>query len=219
MVADTQGTGLPASIAAAMLYASTVFVWCGDFEAADGLAAQLLAHTDRHGLGPHHAVGLALRAEIAIRAGTPDVEALKEAMGILDAERHLVLQGSFSIALAEGFRSAGRLDSALDVIDRAIASAERSHGCFDLPEMLRVRGRLLAAMPQHGPAEGERCLLGAMDCARQQGALAWELRVAISLAAVRPDAARELIAPLLARFSQGSDTRDVKEARALTNAS
>src|SRR5262249_8495815 len=109
-------------------------------------------------------------------------------------------------------------------IDGAIALVERDHGCFDLPELLRVKGRLLAAMPESGPDEGERCLVRAMECARQQGALAWELRAATSLAKLRTQggesgAARELIQPLLARFSQGNDTSDLHEARALISAS
>jgi hypothetical protein len=225
MVEDAYGIGLPVSIAIALGYASTVFSWCGDFEAADGLVVQLLAHSERHGLGPHHMVGLGLRAELVIRAGSRDVTAMKEAIAILEVERpHLTLRTAFSTALAEGLCAVGRFDSALEVIDGAIASTERNRGCFDLPEMLRVRGRLLAAMPQHGPAEGERALFRAIECARQQGALAWELRAATTLATLRvrggrPEAARELVAPLLSCFSQGLDTMDLREARGLISTS
>jgi hypothetical protein len=225
MVADAHDIGLPVSIAIALGYASTVFTWCGDFEAAEGLVVQLLAHSDRHGLGPHHVLGFALRAELVIRTGSRDAAAMKEAIAILEIERtHMTLRTAFSTALAEGLCSVGRLDSALEVIDGAITSTERHRGCFDLPEMLRVRGRLLAAMPQHGPAEGERALLRAMEYARQQGALAWELRAATTLANLRvrggrPEAARELVAPLLSRFAQGLDTTDLREARSLLSMS
>jgi predicted ATPase len=69
-------------------------------------------------------------------------------------------------------------------------------------------------------ANGEDSFREALDWARRQGALSWELRAATSLARLRRDQgkvqqARELLAPVYGWFTEGFDTRDLKEAKAL----
>jgi predicted ATPase len=70
-------------------------------------------------------------------------------------------------------------------------------------------------------AEGE--FWGALEIARQQQARSWELRAAMSMARLwrgrgRQDEARELLAPVYGWFTEGFDTRDLKEAKALIDA-
>src|SRR5258706_13234947 len=83
-----------------------------------------------------------------------------------------------------------------------------------MPELLRLRGEALA---QAGSDEAERTLLAAVDLARRQGAIAWELRAAMSL--VRLQRKREdggeairLLASIYCRFSEGFETVDLKTA-------
>ena len=66
----------------------------------------------------------------------------------------------------------------------------------------------------------ERCCTASLDWARQQQAKSWELRASMSLARLwrdqgKPQQARELLAPVYGWFTEGFDTRDLKEAKAL----
>jgi predicted ATPase len=71
--------------------------------------------------------------------------------------------------------------------------------------------------------EAERSLLAALDWARKQSALGWELRAALSLARLRvsrdrPGDARDILAPVYARFTEGFTTADLQEAKTLLDA-
>jgi predicted ATPase len=87
-------------------------------------------------------------------------------------------------------------------------------------ELLRRKGELLAA---HRPAlshEAEACFQRALVVAREQEAKLFELRASISLARLwrdqgKREEARELLAPVYGWFTEGFDTRDLKEAKAL----
>jgi predicted ATPase len=87
-----------------------------------------------------------------------------------------------------------------------------------LPEVLRLKGWLL--MRQGRDEEAETQLRAAVDCARQQGTKSWELRSAVTLAALlarrgQRDAARDLLSPIYGWFTEGADTKDLIEARGL----
>ena len=101
-----------------------------------------------------------------------------------------------------------------------LAEAERLMGEYRASEaeLHRVRGELLRA--GHDPAGAERCFSQAIDIAQQQSAKFWELRAATSLARLwseqgRPDAARDLLAPIYGWFAEGFDTPVLKEAKAM----
>ena len=84
--------------------------------------------------------------------------------------------------------------------------------------MHRVRGELFLSMHDDGAAEAS--FRKAINVAQHQSAKTWELRAAMSLACLWRDQgksqqARELLAPVYAWFTEGFDTRDLKEAKAL----
>ena len=84
--------------------------------------------------------------------------------------------------------------------------------------MHRVRGELFLSMHDDGAAEAS--FRKAINVAQHQSAKTWELRAAMSLARLWRDQgkvqqARELLAPVYGWFTEGFDTRDLKEAKAL----
>ena len=103
-----------------------------------------------------------------------------------------------------------------------IARAEAGLVGWCAAEVLRAKGeRALRAGGLAASDEGEDAFLRAGALARAQGALAWELRAAMSLARLwhrqgRLDSARDLLEGVLSRFRQGSETLDVRSARAMT---
>ena len=87
-------------------------------------------------------------------------------------------------------------------------------------EVNRIAGETALASPKHDAAKAEDYFQCSLQIARQQQAKSWELRAATSLARLWRDQgkvqqARELLAPVYGWFTEGFDTRDLKEAKAL----
>ena len=87
-------------------------------------------------------------------------------------------------------------------------------------EVYRVAGEIALKSPEPNAAKAQAYFERALAVARQQQAKSWELRVAMSLARLwrdqgRPQPVRELLAPVYGWFTEGFDTRDLKEAKAL----
>jgi predicted ATPase len=127
----------------------------------------------------------------------------------------------FSIALlAHGHARLGRHREALDMIDKALAHVERS-GEFDgQSEMLRLKGEILLMGGKSDVPGAEQCFRAALEVARTQEAKWWELRATMSLARLlrdsgRRDEARTMLADVYNWFSEGFDTADLKDAKAL----
>ena len=87
-------------------------------------------------------------------------------------------------------------------------------------EIYRIAGEIALMSPENDAAKAEAHFERALSVARQQQAKSWELRAAMSLARLWRDQgkvqqARELLAPVYGWFTEGFDTRDLKEAKAL----
>jgi len=209
----------PVSLAISLVWTSSVFLWSGDRGTAAGIIERLIVHAERHSLGPYVHVGLGLRGELAVKHGRPEegLELLRRARDALREHHHGILDTVFATAQAEALGQLGRLAEAVVEIDRAIACAEHKGDSFDLAEMLRLKSSFVAAA---SPDEAERGCLRAIQIARAQGALGWELRAATSLARLwiargEGRAAHALVRGLLDRFTEGLQTADLRAAQAL----
>jgi predicted ATPase len=122
-------------------------------------------------------------------------------------------------ALAEARFDAGRVTDALALVDHALDTGEGPANGLYVPEIHRLRGVFLKSLGS--PAEEvERALHTALEIAEEQGAFLLKLRAATSLAHLWRDQsktveARELLAAVYGWFTEGFDTRDLKEAKAL----
>jgi hypothetical protein len=122
--------------------------------------------------------------------------------------------------VAEGMGQRGDVAGALDLVDEAIARIERPgwEERHYYAEALRIKGWLLSLK---GDREGaERAFIASLDWARTQQAKSWELRTATSYARLmchqgRVGEAHVLLAPIYAWFTEGFDTKDLKDAKAL----
>ena len=121
-----------------------------------------------------------------------------------------------SLALAHA--RAGQAEAALDLLSEALAAVEDMDERVFEAELHRIIGDALLSMRRQGEAEVE--FTRALAVARQQQAKSWELRAVMSLSRLWRDQgkvqqARELLAPVYGWFTEGFDTRDLKEAKAL----
>jgi predicted ATPase len=138
----------------------------------------------------------------------------------------------FAAVLADLHLQGGRPGEGLPAIDEALALAHVSGELVWEAEIHRLRGELLlaasgiaeagapAAIGASNTAEAEACLVRALEIARRQAAKSLELRAATSLARLRQRrgerrAAADLLAPVYRGFTEGLDTPDLTEARAL----
>jgi len=124
-------------------------------------------------------------------------------------------------ALADGLGELGQTREALVAADRALACAASSGERWYVAKLLRTKGELLFRDEERQSASAaETCFVQALDVAREQDALCWELRAGMSLARLwssqgRPDDARNVLATCYAKFTEGFDTSDLRSARAM----
>jgi predicted ATPase len=122
-------------------------------------------------------------------------------------------------ALAEGLSGLGQVTEAMATVDKAISTADRGGERWCVADLLRIKGELLLQEKNgRSVAAVEDCFRSALDVARQQGALFWELRSAISVARLRVsqdrhDEARQVLAPVFDQFTEGFQTADLRSAR------
>jgi predicted ATPase len=219
---DDEAEVHPASRCVTLAYGSYVFLWSGDFRSADDYVGRLIEHAARHSLEPYRAAGLGLKGALAIACGDFEagIDLLRGALEILTAKRMNFLLTDHMAALAEGLFKAGQAEEALLTVNRAIARATDCGSTFGMAELLRIKGHILAVMPQHGRLAAMDCLTEALAVARAQSALALELRSTVALARLlaedgRRDQARHDLALVYGRFTEGFETADLKIARQL----
>jgi predicted ATPase/DNA-binding winged helix-turn-helix (wHTH) protein len=127
----------------------------------------------------------------------------------------------FAAALAEGLIELGRLQDALVVVEKGMASANQGGERIYYPELLRLQGVLqLNSAAAANEARAEEYFCEAIVMAQQQGALALELRAALSLAGLRAARGRMAearigLAIVYAKFTEGFGTTDLRAARTM----
>ena len=122
--------------------------------------------------------------------------------------------------LAEALALAGKIEEGLAALDDALAKAAASSERAWDAEIHRLCGELTGRLPYPDPAKVEESFRTALAIAREQGTRGYELRAATSLARLwaeqgRQGEARDLLAPVYDWFTEGFDTADLKEAKAL----
>jgi predicted ATPase len=122
--------------------------------------------------------------------------------------------------LAEAYGSTGQVEAGRRVLAEALALIDTTEERWWEAELHRLKGELLLALSMDNAAEAEACFHQALDVARRQQAKSLELRAAMSLSWLwqqqdKRDEARALLAPVYGWFTEGFDTADLQEAKAL----
>jgi len=222
-VEDARAIDHAVSLCYALEAACLVPLWIGDLPAAERSVAMLLDHSARHALTVWHARGRCLNGVLLIKrgeggAGLPLLrDALEELRETGFVPHHTALLGT----LAQGLAGRGEIAQGLATIDEALARSERDEEYWCIAELLRIKGELIVQTGARGAASAaEEHFQQALQWARRQGALSMELRCATGLARrwhergrTRP--ARDLLAPVYGRFTEGFDTADLRAAKAL----
>lgn len=218
-VEAARASGHANSLGHALTYgACPVAILRGDWDVAERWVETLLGHAREHRLGLWHASALAYRGEVRAERGEfaaaiADFRAgLLEFQSVVSTVRLPAHQGAFAEALGR----AGQWDEALATAEDAVHLAERREERWCLPELLRIKGNILAARGSAGLAE--TTLREAVGASRRQAMPGWELRACLSLARLWRGAGRSaeaagLLAQALAPFTEGEATADILDAR------
>jgi class 3 adenylate cyclase/predicted ATPase len=217
-VKNARETGHPATLIYALARAATTSIFCGNYATAHAQLDELIALADERG----KAVGTVTRgwlfaltgnASGAVRAITSGITSLRSTGATLYEPRHL-----WPLALA--YAELGQPDEARRCIDDAIDKVERSKEKWCEAEVHRIAGEIALKSPAPDTEKAEKYFDRALAVARQQQAKSWELRAAMSMARLwhdkgRQQQARELLTPVHGWFTEGFDTLDLKDAKAL----
>jgi predicted ATPase len=122
--------------------------------------------------------------------------------------------------LAKAYTDLRQFEDAWRCIDEAIFAVEKTKERWFEAEVNRIAGEIALKTSKPDAAKAETYFERALAVARKQQAKSWELRAAMSLARLwrsqgKPQQGRELLAPVYEWFTEGFDTRDLKEAKAL----
>jgi predicted ATPase len=126
----------------------------------------------------------------------------------------------FLSQLAIAYAELARLDDAWRCIGEAMTAVEQTKERWCEPEVNRIAGEIALKSPVPDAAKAQAYFNRALAVARQQQTKSWELRAATSMARLwrdqgKREEARELLAPVYGWFTEGFDTLDLKEAKAL----
>jgi len=204
-----------------LLLSAWMYLWCGEADAVRERIDRLLDVTSHYGMNPNwQGVGVTL-----LRAGVLTLEGrAQEAVAIL---RDIVLPAheprvaaSARLARAVAYAGAGQAEAALDAINDALDFQIKSESRGHDADADRLRGEILLIQPQPDQGEAERCFRTAIEIARRRSAKSWELRATMSLARLldqqgQRDEARTMLAESYGWFTEGFDTADLMQARAL----
>ena len=148
------------------------------------------------------------------------IEAFKSALAEVRSMGNQLGLGFMHVLFAECLEKQGNADEALRALEAAVVHRECTGDAHWEPEVHRLIGDLLLRRNPIAPDRAEVSYRRAIEQARSQEAKSWELRAATSLARLwrdqgKPSEARDLLAPIYGWFTEGFDTADLKDAKAL----
>jgi predicted ATPase/DNA-binding winged helix-turn-helix (wHTH) protein len=220
-IEDAERMHHPVSLAI-VLNSIQVLLWIGDLSAAEQSLEWFISHAQSQSFRPYLDLGRGLQGEIAIRRGAvkDGIEMLQNSVEKLHAARYERFTTRFHIMLARGLVESGRFAEGLRLLDETDRLIADKGDTSYLPELLRLKGSILLAMPDSGVERAEKCLMQSLELSRAHGSRAWELRTATDLAEIwrrngRSTDARSLLLPVFQQFTDGPDTNDLKVAERL----
>jgi len=221
-LSTTRAQDHPASLFYGLMQtACPVALYAGDLASADRFVKLVAEISVKQAMDVWNTWARCFEGVRLIKGGESAVGSrlLRAALGELPEAAFHMHYASLLVELAQGLGGAGQIAEGLGVVDKALVRAEQTEEGWCLAELLRTKGELhlLGRVPT-SVETAEKCFHRALDVARDQGALSWELRSAMNLARLwreqqRASQARKLLAPVYRRFTEGFETADLIAAK------
>jgi predicted ATPase/DNA-binding winged helix-turn-helix (wHTH) protein len=224
MVDEAESLDHPLSLCIALIMAVTVFLWIGNWQAAESYLTRLVEHARSRSIIPYPSAGIGVQGYLMIMRGNAEegIPLIRSALRDMYRHRYHLITTALYSAMAEGLLTLGARDQALETIETAFSVVQQHGDLFNMPELLRIKGDILASGAQSDPSQAEGCYRHSLELASRHSALSWELRTAISLARLwagqgRVNEAVQVVKPVLAQFTEGFGTPDYQQAEHLIN--
>jgi predicted ATPase len=220
VVAEARRLAHPPSLAASLTNGTRLLSLVGGDAALDEWADELAALATEQGFPYWVALGTIYRGWSKVKNGhvAEGISLLRSGSAAYRATGTETWMPHFIALLASACEIAGEIEEAVTLLDDALQIVERTGERWFAAELNRHKGQLLQR--QGHSAAAEQLYRKALSIAKEQEAKLWELRAAVSLARLRRDQgrhtdARDLLAPVYGWFTEGFDTPDLKDAKAL----
>jgi class 3 adenylate cyclase/predicted ATPase len=221
-VKDAREIGHATTLMHALAYASFIHIQCGNYPTANALVDELVALADEKGALLWKGIGMTHQGWLCARTGkAPDaVHMITSGLNTWRSTRATLWVPLYLSYLARTYGDIRNFEDAWRCIDEAIAAVETTKEKLWEVEIHRTAGEIASQSPEPDVAKAEAYFVRAIAVARTQQAKSWELRAAMSMARLWRDhskcqQAHDLLAPVYGWFTEGFDTLDLKEAKAL----
>jgi class 3 adenylate cyclase/predicted ATPase len=224
-IEEARAIGQAPTLMYALVHALLIHIQCGDHAAAGAETDELVTLANEKGALFWRAQGLFVQGCVLAGSGQAE-DAIHMIAAGTTAWRSI---GStfwmpfYMSYLARAYADLGQFDSAWRCLGDAMSAAETTKERWYEAEIYRVAGEIALLSPSPDMVEAEDYFERALAIARAQQARSWELRAATSLARLwreegRRQEARDCLAPVYGWFTEGFDTADLRQARALLDA-
>src|SRR5216683_279622 len=219
---NSREIGQAATLMFALRITQTTYGLCGNRVATAAHAQELVALAEEKGAPFWKAFGMMNQGSVLALTGRASgaTEMLISGIAAYRTTGATIFLPFYLPHLARAHAELGQFEEAWRCIGQAMRAAETAKEKWCEAEIHRTAGEITLLSPAPDAAKAQAHFERALAIARAQQAKSWELRAATSLARLWRDQgkrqqARELLAPIYGWFSEGFDTRDLKEAKAL----
>ena len=212
--------GQAATLMHALFHTACTQILCRKNASARTILDELIKLAEEKSSQFWKAYGMMQRA-LVLPLDVPDtVHAVGSAISTLRSAGSALFVPWYLSHLAAAYANVGHFDVSWRSIEEALAMVETAKDYWFQAEICRVGGEIALMLPKRDTAKAEAYFERALEVAREQQAKSWELRASMSLARLwrsqgKPEQARELLAPVYGWFTEGFDTLDLKEAKAM----
>jgi predicted ATPase len=219
---DAREIGHAATLMYALVHASLAHSYCGIYAAANAEAAEDVALANEIGSLFWAAFGTTAQGFVSALTGkvSDAVQTIASGLAALRPTGTRMWLPLYLSSLAGAYAELGQFDDAWRCVDEAMTAVEKTKERWFEADIQRMAGEIALQSPDPDAAKAEAYFERALSVARAQQAKSWELRATMSMARLwrnqgKRDEARDLLAPVYGWFTEGFDTLDLKEARAL----
>ena len=221
-ISDAREISQAATLMTALNNTGVTHICCRNYAAANAALGELVALADEKGALYWKVCGMASQGCLFAQTGKPS-DAVRMLTSGITAYRSTgaTLWAPFHLSnLATSYASLGQLKDAWRCVGETMTAVATTKEKWFEAEVHRIAGDIALLSPEPDAAKAEAYFERALTVARKQQAKSWELRAAMSMARLWRDQgkvqqARELLAPVYGWFTEGFDTLDLKEAKAL----
>jgi class 3 adenylate cyclase/predicted ATPase len=221
-LSDAREIGQAATLMYALSHAPLTYLHCGDYAKADTIADELITLADQKGAMLWKASGMAHQGWLFALTGKTSnaVQMITSGINAWRSTGATVWIPVWLLWLARAYADLGQFDQAWRCIGETVTAVQTTKERLWEAEVNRMAGEIALLSPEQDSAAAEAYFERALAVAGDQQAKSWELRVAMSVGRLwreqgRRQQARELLAPVYGWFTEGFDTPDLKQAKAL----